>query len=64
MPNWPPSSPRRMRSVAPGEAWQWRATPKGRLAEIIVLDQFTRQLHRGSPQAFAQDKMAWCWRRK
>jgi uncharacterized protein (DUF924 family) len=44
--------------VALGEAWAWRQTPEGRLAEIIVLDQFSRQLHRGSPEAFAQDKMA------
>jgi uncharacterized protein (DUF924 family) len=44
--------------VARGEAWQWRANPEGRLAELIVLDQFSRQLHRGSPNAFAQDKMA------
>lgn len=44
--------------VAVGEAWQWRATPDGRLAEIIVLDQFSRQLHRGSARAFAQDPMA------
>ena len=44
--------------VALGEAWQWRATPNGRLAEIIVLDQFSRQLHRGEAAAFAQDKMA------
>nr|WP_295891736.1 DUF924 family protein [uncultured Devosia sp.] len=44
--------------VARGEAWQWRATPEGRLAEIIVLDQFSRQLHRGSARAFAQDTMA------
>lgn len=44
--------------VALGEAWQWRRTPEGRLAEIIVLDQFSRQLHRGSREAFAQDKMA------
>lgn len=44
--------------VALGEAWQWRATPEGRLAEIIVLDQFSRQLHRNSPEAFAQDRMA------
>ena len=29
-----------------------------RLAEIIVLDQFSRQLYRGSPKAFAQDAMA------
>ena len=45
-------------AVARAEAWQWRATSDGRLAEIIVLDQFSRQLHRGSAQAFAQDKMA------
>ena len=44
--------------VALGEAWQWRRTPEGRLAEIIVLDQFSRQLHRGSAKAFAQDPMA------
>ena len=44
--------------VARCEAWEWRRTPEGRLAEIIVLDQFSRQLHRGSPEAFAQDKMA------
>ncbi|KFC61261.1 hypothetical protein FF80_04052 [Devosia sp. LC5] len=44
--------------VARGEAWQWRRTSEGRLAEIIVLDQFSRQLHRGVPEAFAQDKMA------
>ncbi|HHY48638.1 MAG TPA: DUF924 domain-containing protein [Alphaproteobacteria bacterium] len=44
--------------VARGEAWTWRTTPRGRLAEIIVLDQFSRQLYRGSPQAFAQDSMA------
>src|SRR5690606_21521881 len=41
--------------VARGEAWQWRANPEGRLAELIVLDQFSRQLHRGSPNAYVQD---------
>ena len=45
-------------AVARGEAWGWRQTPEGRLAEIIVLDQFSRQLHRGSADAFAQDRMA------
>jgi Uncharacterized protein conserved in bacteria len=44
--------------VALGEAWTWRASPEGRLAEIIVLDQFSRQLYRGSARAFAQDPMA------
>ena len=44
--------------VALGEAWGWRSSAEGRLAEVIVLDQFSRQLHRGSAEAFAQDKMA------
>lgn len=44
--------------VAQGEAYTWRATPKGRLAEVIVLDQFSRQLYRGEGRAFAQDPMA------
>lgn len=41
-----------------GELWAWRATPQGRLAEILVLDQFSRNIHRGKSQAFAQDAMA------
>jgi uncharacterized protein (DUF924 family) len=45
-------------AVARGEAWRWRATADGRLAEIIILDQFSRQIHRGTPQAFASDDMA------
>lgn len=44
--------------AARGELWQWRETSEGRLAELVLLDQFSRQLHRGSPIAFAQDKMA------
>jgi uncharacterized protein (DUF924 family) len=41
-----------------GELFEWRATPAGRLAEIIVLDQFSRNLFRDSPRAFACDGMA------
>ena len=40
------------------ELWAWRTTPQGRLAEILVLDQFSRNIHRGSPLAFAQDPQA------
>ena len=40
------------------ELFGWRATPEGRLAEIIVLDQFSRNLYRDSPRAFACDGMA------
>lgn len=36
----------------------WRRTLRGRLAEIIVLDQFSRNLNRDSGAAFAQDTMA------
>lgn len=41
-----------------GELYAWRETPEGRLAEIIVLDQFSRNLFRDGPQAFACDGMA------
>jgi uncharacterized protein (DUF924 family) len=46
------------RSAAAGEFCAWRDTPAGRLAEIIVLDQFSRNIYRGTPQAFACDAMA------
>lgn len=36
----------------------WRETIEGRLAEIIVLDQFSRNIYRDTPQAFAQDNLA------
>ncbi len=45
-------------AVAAGEAWTWRRTSEGRLAEIIVLDQFSRQIYRGQARAFASDPMA------
>lgn len=41
-----------------GECFQWRESMQGRLAEIIVLDQFSRNLCRDSFQAFSQDTMA------
>ncbi len=41
-----------------GELSQWRDTPQGRLAEIIVLDQFSRNMFRDTPQAFASDAIA------
>lgn len=41
-----------------GELVDWRQTPQGRLAEIIVLDQFSRNLFRDKPESFAQDDMA------
>jgi len=44
--------------VAAGNAVAWRISPSGRLAEIIVLDQFSRQLYRKRPEAFASDPLA------
>ena len=44
--------------AARGELSHWRDTLQGRLAEIIILDQFSRNLFRDSPQAFAQDTAA------
>lgn len=47
-----------MQQAAAGELHAWRATPEGRLAEIIVLDQFSRNVYRNTAQAFAQDPTA------
>lgn len=44
--------------AAQGEMYSWRNEPQGRLAEIIVLDQFSRNIHRNQPMAFSQDPMA------
>ena len=38
-----------------GELDHWIDSYRGRLALIILLDQFSRHIHRGSAQAFAQD---------
>ena len=36
----------------------WRDTDRGRLAEIIVIDQFARNMFRNTPRAFAADPVA------
>ncbi len=41
-----------------GELYGWRETPAGSLAEIIVLDQFSRNMYRDTPAAFASDPLA------
>ncbi|MEZ9871121.1 DUF924 family protein [Vibrio sp. 10N.261.51.C6] len=41
-----------------GELFEWRQTAQGRLAEIIVLDQFSRNIGRKSPTAFSAEPMA------
>ncbi|MDE3023671.1 MAG: DUF924 domain-containing protein [Pseudomonadota bacterium] len=40
------------------ELYKWRESVKGRLAEIIVLDQFSRNIHRDSPESFTHDPLA------
>ncbi|AWB65184.1 DUF924 domain-containing protein [Saccharobesus litoralis] len=37
---------------------EWRQSAEGRLAEIIVLDQFSRNIYRGTAKAFANDNLA------
>jgi uncharacterized protein (DUF924 family) len=44
--------------AARGELFGWRQTAQGRLAEIIVLDQFSRNMFRGTRDAFAFDPIA------
>jgi len=46
------------RAAAEGELYAWRRQPEGRLAEIIVLDQFSRNMFRETAQAFAYDNVA------
>jgi len=47
-----------LEQASKGELYRWRATPRGRLAEVIVLDQFSRNVFRNTSRAFAQDAMA------
>ena len=41
-----------------GELDHWADTPRGRLALIVVLDQFSRNVYRGSPLSYTQDGKA------
>jgi uncharacterized protein (DUF924 family) len=40
------------------ELFQWRESARGRLAEVLVLDQFSRNIHRDTAAAFANDALA------
>ncbi|MBC76623.1 MAG: hypothetical protein CME64_11470 [Halobacteriovoraceae bacterium] len=42
------------------ELYAWRHSPQGRLAEIIVLDQFPRNIYRNDARAFESDNLALC----
>ncbi|MCL4157827.1 UNVERIFIED_CONTAM: hypothetical protein GTU68_065165, partial [Idotea baltica] len=46
-------------ALSSGLADDWAALgPHGRLASLIVLDQFSRNIYRGRPHSFAQDEQA------
>ena len=47
-----------LEAAARCELFGWRTTPEGRLAEVLVLDQFSRNIYRDMPRAFAQDALA------
>jgi uncharacterized protein (DUF924 family) len=45
-------------ALVAGERRDWLAEPAACLARVVVLDQFPRQIHRGSARAFAGDRLA------
>jgi uncharacterized protein (DUF924 family) len=45
-------------AAARGELAAWEKSPEGALALVIMLDQFPRNMFRGSPHAFATDPLA------
>lgn len=47
-----------LQQAAVAEFYTWRSSTRGRLAEIIILDQFSRNIYRNTPNAFSQDPMA------
>ena len=47
-----------MKLAARAELFSWRESSLGRLSEIIVLDQFSRNVYRNRPESFTQDPLA------
>lgn len=47
-----------LEQASKAELWSWRKNADGRLAEILVLDQFSRNIFRDTPRAFTQDSLA------
>jgi uncharacterized protein (DUF924 family) len=45
-------------TAAAGRLRDWEATPEGALALLLLLDQFPRNMFRGSARAFATDPLA------
>lgn len=44
-----------------GQLDDWLAFPRGRLAQVLLVDQFSRNLFRDDAQAFAHDALARTW---
>jgi uncharacterized protein (DUF924 family) len=51
------------RSAIAGELADWEHAPRSRLALIVLVDQFSRNIFRDTPEAFAHDDQArrWCF---
>jgi uncharacterized protein (DUF924 family) len=47
-----------LKQAAQGQREEWKRDPRGRLAFIILLDQFSRNIYRGTPAMFSQDSVA------
>lgn len=47
-----------VRRAIAGELTDWETSPRGCLAEIILLDQFTRNIYRDLPESFEHDPLA------
>lgn len=47
-----------LQEIATGQRQEWMQTSSGVLALVLVLDQFTRQIYRKRPEAFAHDAQA------
>ncbi|PCI25809.1 hypothetical protein COB57_00770 [Candidatus Peregrinibacteria bacterium] len=45
-------------AIIAGEKEDWRQTPEGTLAYILVIDQFSRNMFRDQPEGFAYDQKA------
>ena len=52
----------RVEQASAGILTPWLEHPEGRLAAIILIDQFRRNIYRDKPEAFAEDALArrWC----
>jgi uncharacterized protein (DUF924 family) len=50
-----------LEAAAAGELDAWRATPHGTLSLILLTDQFSRNMFRGSARSFATDPLARSW---